>query len=297
MLLGIVIVRVGILKPEDSRSLSVLSLYLILPCATLSSFCVDYTETVWKGLLLTVAASLAMHGIMIGLTEAGNRFYPLKGEEKASIIYSNAGGLVIPLVLGTLGEDWVIYATGFMTVQLVFVWSHGKMLICHKKKPDFLKMIKNPNMAATLIGIFMFLFRFRFPPVLGDAIASLKDMLAASGMLAAGMLIGNTDLRQMKKYKGIWITSLGRVIVCPVACLIFLKLSGMSSWIENGEQILLVTFLASATSTGLAITQMAQVYDQDAEYCSMINILTTILSVVTMPPMIMLYQFVMGSDF
>lgn len=49
--------------------------------------------------------------------------------ETASLIYSNAGNLILPLVTSILGEEWVIYASGFLCVQTIIVWTHGQSLM------------------------------------------------------------------------------------------------------------------------------------------------------------------------
>ena len=42
MLLGVLLVRSHILKADDSRTLSTLCIYLIMPCVILEAFQVDY---------------------------------------------------------------------------------------------------------------------------------------------------------------------------------------------------------------------------------------------------------------
>ena len=39
------------------------------------------------------------------------------------------------------------------------------------------------------------------------------------------------------------------------------------------------------------ITQMAQIYDKDARYASVINVMSVIFCIATMPLMIMFYEF------
>ena len=38
LLMGYLVVRVGLLKPEDSRVLSVIMVYLVMPCMILNAF-------------------------------------------------------------------------------------------------------------------------------------------------------------------------------------------------------------------------------------------------------------------
>ena len=58
LFLGVLLVRLNVLKSEDSKSLSVLSLYLIIPCLNLQAFQVQYNASVRNGLLLAFIAAL-----------------------------------------------------------------------------------------------------------------------------------------------------------------------------------------------------------------------------------------------
>ena len=58
--MGFLIVKAGLLKDEDSKVLSKIVLYLIIPCVILNAFQVDYTPETVRGLLVAFAASLLM---------------------------------------------------------------------------------------------------------------------------------------------------------------------------------------------------------------------------------------------
>ena len=193
------------------------------------------------------------------------------GVEKASIIYSNAGNLVIPLVSSILGPDWVIYSSAYVSVQLFLLWSHGKMMICEEKKPDFKKIITNTNMIAILFGIFLFLAQISLPGPVDSAVRSLGSM-------------------EILTFPHIGLVTILRLIGVPLLTILLLKFSGLASFAENGSQILLVTLLATITPSASTITQMAQVYGKDARYAGAINVITTLFCMITMPIMVYLYQ-------
>lgn len=44
ILMGFIIVKAGIVKEEDSKALSKIVLYLIIPCVIINAFQVDYTK-------------------------------------------------------------------------------------------------------------------------------------------------------------------------------------------------------------------------------------------------------------
>jgi hypothetical protein len=62
--------------------------------------------------------------------------------------------------------------------------------------------------------------------------------------------------------------------------------------VPNAGQILLVTFFAVITPAASSITQFAQVYEKDAAYAGAINIVSTLLCIVTMPLMVAIYQMI-----
>ena len=54
--------------------------------------------------------------------------------------------------------------------------------------------------------------------------------------------------------------------------------------------MLLIVLMASSTPTAGMITQMSQVYGQDADYASAINVVSTLMCVFTLPVVVALYQ-------
>ena len=290
MLPGMAVVRYGILKTEESRPLSVLSLYFALPAVIIQSFCsAKFSAEAMSGLILSAGAALGMHVIMIVVTKGISLFYPMTEVEKASVIYSNSSGLAIPLTAAILGDEWVIYCTGFMAVQLLFTWSHGKMLMCRQKKPEFGKMLLNPNMLATLTGLLLFLLQLKPPAVLQDSIRHLANMIAASGMLVTGMLVGNRKLSDLKGTGRLWVVVFLRMLAAPLVCLLFLKGLQRLNLHPQAGKILFVSFLQVIAPAGLTITQMAQIYGGDAEYAGMINIATTVIGIVSIPALMFLF--------
>ncbi|WP_411682190.1 hypothetical protein [Clostridium thailandense] len=80
------------------------------------------------------------------------------------------------------------------------------------------------------------------------------------------------------------------MIVCPVIILLLLKYSGIANLSSNGKMILLISLLATITPSASAVTQMAQIYEKNGEYASVINVVTTIVCIITMPIIVWLYQ-------
>lgn len=288
--MGFLLVKSRILKPDDSRILSVVTLYIINPCIILSSFQVEYSPHVRDGLLLALAASVIVHVLMIVFTEILGKLLSMDAVEKMSVIYTNAGNLVIPLVLAVLGKEWIIYTSAFLAIQTALIWSHGKLLLCGEKKIDVKKIFANINIIAILIGLVMFFGQIHFPAQLQDSIDMTSTMIGPMVMIVIGMLIGGMDMKKLFSYHRILLMLFIRLILYSLAAVLLFKYSGLASLVPDGHTILLVTLIATITPTAACVTQMAQVYGQNADYASAINIVSTLSSIITMPLMVMIYQ-------
>lgn len=290
MFFGYILVKSGILKTEDSKVLSVIALYLIIPCVTINAFQIEYSAAVRDGLILAFAAALVVHILFIVITKGLGKIFSFNSVERASVIYTNAGNLIIPIVISVLGPEWVVYCSGYLIVQLIFIWSHGRMMICEDKTFHIKKLLMNINMIASGVGMLLFAFRVPLPLILSETFSTVSSMIGPICMINAGMLIAGMNLKKIVVMKRIYLVAFFKMLAVPFCILALFKLSGAASLVTNGETVLLISLLASIAPTAATVTQMAQIYGRDAEYASAIYFLTTVLCIVTMPLMVWLYQ-------
>lgn len=171
LLMGVAVVRTGVLRASDSKVVSVLLVYLVIPCVILNAFQIEDTPQVRTGLLYALGIAAGIHLLWLVLTKLLQKPLGLDAIERATAIYSNAGALVYPLAV------------------LVILWAVG----------------------------------------------------------AAG-------------------------------------------WIPDGKSVLMTVFLATITPACATITSMAQLYDCDVKKSSSLYVLSTLLSLVTMPIMLGLFD-------
>ena len=82
--MGYVIVKAGLLKGEDSKVISKIVLYLIIPCVIINAFQVDYTSEKVQGLLLAFAASVMLQVVLLVIVWTAGHLMGLNEVEKAS---------------------------------------------------------------------------------------------------------------------------------------------------------------------------------------------------------------------
>lgn len=298
ILMGYIIVKTGLLKGEDSKVISKIVLYLVIPCVIINAFQVDYTSEKVKELLLVFAASVLLQVILLAAVWGAGKVLKLNEVEATSIYYSNSGNLIVPLVTFILGKEWVLYGCVFMSVQLVFLWTHGKNTISREGKWDWKKIVFNVNMIyvnmiSVFAGVVLFFTKIRLPEIVDQALSSVGSMIGPASMIVTGMLIAEMNIRNIFENVKVYFISFLRLVVIPVISLAILKISGLVNIHPDGKKLLLIVFLAVITPSASTITQMCQVYGNDSKYASAINVMTTLLSIITMPLMVLLYQTVM----
>ena len=293
MFMGYAVVKAGLMKSSESKSVSVIMVYLVIPCVILNAFQVEYPPDVQKGLLLACAAAVAVHILFLLLTAILKKPLHLDVIERATIIYSNAGILVIPLVQELLGQEYVIYSSAYIAVQLILIWTHCKNMLCEEDKLEWKKVLLNVNIISIIAGVVLFIFRIQLPSGAQDVLNMMNNMIGPLGMLLAGMVIAEVPLKTVFTRKRSYLSAALRLFIYPVFVLGLMKVIQTFASIQDSKQILLTVYLASITPACATVTSMAQLYDKDAAYSSSLYVLTTLLSIATMPVMVGLFEMVM----
>ena len=288
--MGFLIVKAKLLNSEDSKILSIIVLYLIIPCVLINAFQVDYTPQTVKGLLIALAGSVMTQVILLIVVSILGRVFHLNEVEVASIYYSNSGNLIVPIVMFILGKEWVLYGCVFMSVQLVFIWTHCKKIISRESTYDWRKIVLNINMISIAIGIVLFLTRIHLPEDINSTLSAVGGMIGPASMIVTGMLFAGMDLKKVFANRRVYFVTFLRMLLVPLISLILIKISNMAYLSADAPKIMLIVFLAVITPSASTVTQMCQVYGNDSRYASAINVVTTLCAVVTMPVMVLLYE-------
>ncbi|MCI5952376.1 MAG: AEC family transporter [Anaerostipes sp.] len=294
MIVGFFLVKIQLLTVEDSDVLAKLVVYVFSPCVIIQSFVnADYTKETFAGLMVAILGATVVHIIYILLSKLGEIFLGLSNIEKASLVYSNAGNLIIPLVTATLGEEWVFYSCAYIIVSTILFWSHGKSVICEEPHMELMKVIKNPNIIAIILGLIFFVTNYKLPSTIDTCTSSLGVMIGPASMMVIGMLIANMKLSSVFRNPRAYLISCGRLCLYPMITILVFCFSGILNLHQQAPQILLVTLLAAAAPCAANVTQVSQLYHKDALYASALNVMSVIFCVITMPLMVAIYQILL----
>ena len=120
------------------------------------------------------------------------------------------------------------------------------------------------------------------------AVSGMSAMLGPLSMLLLGMMLAASPLKEIFARPRAWLLALLRLAGLPLVSLLLLALTGILRW-DLARGVLLIPLLQGAAPCAAMVSQFAQLYDKRPDWAGSINVLSTILCVITLPLMAALY--------
>lgn len=282
MLLGLLLSRRGMITEQGSRDLSNVLLYAVIPCVILRSYMSEFSTEKLRamGLSALIAVIAFAASIAVAYLTCGTRHRI----ENFAVAFGNAGFIGIPLVTAVFGPEAAFYVVSFSTFANLLQWTYGIVIISGKKETMNLRMVfVNPVFISMVIGIALFVLQPALPTVVTGTIGYIADGNTVLAMIILGYYLSRVQLRGLFADVRLYLFSALRLLVVPaVTILVFLPFP-----FARGE-ITLITLIAAATPIASSTAIFAQKFDQDYRRAVSYVCLSTILSVATLP-LVMLF--------
>ena len=162
-IIGYVVARRGLMSDKESAAFSRLVVNIFMPCMIFKAMQIELTEERIRGFLILFVFAMVVHLVWIILAKCFGKTIKITGVEQATLIYSNAGNLIIPLVSALFGAEYVFYSCVFAIVQLVFMWTHGVSVIRQSNHIEWKKILLNPNILAVAFGVVVLILKLQLP--------------------------------------------------------------------------------------------------------------------------------------
>ena len=286
------LVKTGVLKTENSKVLSRLSLYFVTPCVVFNSFQKELTPEIWTGLLTAAALAVGFQALFFLIAALLRRFWKASEVERASIVFTNVGNLIIPLVAFVKGQDWVIYTSAYILVFNALFWTVGLRMFDRENALNLRKALLNPNILAIAAGLITLLTRVKLPEPLALAFSDVAAMIGPLSMIITGMVVGGMTFRGLFANRRVFGVLFFRMILASGLAVFAAAFTARMLTLDKA--IVMIPLLGAIAPSASNINQMAILYNKDAQYASAINVLTTLSCIATIPLWILLYEALVG---
>lgn len=281
--------KLKLLDASSTKGMVELLVLIVAPCLVVKAFQRPFDAGMMKQLALTFAVVMAVHAVAIALAYLFiRRGRPeTRGVLRVAAAFSNAGFMGIPMEQALLGDEGVFFGIVYVAIFNLFIWSWGMMQIRGGKlremtRKEFWAMVFNPGFVGLAIGIPLFLLSVELPQIVAAPVGMIADLNTPLAMIVIGFYLAGADLRPVLRNHAAYLATAIRLVVFPL-CIILMMWPFKSHL--HPSMMLAVAIAASAPAAALN-SMLAAKYGKDVDTAVGIVSGTTLLSIVTMPPVI-----------
>ncbi len=289
ILTGFILTKGKILTENGSKSMTDIVLTIVTPCVIIKSFMREYDKALLKSLLIAFLIAFLCHIGFILLSRVLLRSKDISSEKvlQYGVIFSNCGFMSLPLQQSLLGDMGVFYGSSYIAIFNLFIWSYGIILMSGDKKylsPK--KLIINPGIIGLTIGLLIFLLSIPTPRILNDTVSYIASLNTPLPMIIIGYHLANSKISDgIKNIKCNFAIFL-KLFAFPLLALGVMYICGIRG-------TLLISSLISCSAPTAAITTMFSAkFGRDTSLSVNLVSLSTILSLISMPILITLSQYI-----
>ena len=284
--LGYLCARLKLVGPEFNKGLSKLVINVFLAGMILSSVINKKLEMtggdVAFGLLMMTLSML----ICVGIGWLSPTLLRIKDGDKGMYrilaAFMNNGFVGFPLVAAVYGENAVFFASLSNIPFNLLLYTAGVMLLQKgdKNTKFSIKSVINVPIVATLIAVVIFIFEIPMPKLVDDVADTLSAATVPLSMMCVGLSLGSVSLKEALLQPRLYGISLVRLLICPLAVWLVLRI-----FITN-PVILGTIVILSACPSAIICTILGIQYGRDGVESSEAIFISTMLSMITIPLLI-----------
>ena len=286
LLPGFLLQKSGKTRAEHLSSFSVVLLYVCGPAMFLNALIsLDYSPELLKRMGLFLVFSLSGETVLmlliLLLLGSKRKEFGFRMLSIASVM-GNVGFFGMPVVRALFpgSPEAAVYSCVFNTSLNILAWTVGVFTLTGEKRHISLRAaFLNPSVIAVSAGLVLYLLKAKnwLPDLLQDGFRTVGAMSTPLCMVILGIRLATMDLRKLFTTPLAWMVSAGKLIIFPLFCYL-LVLPFPLDPVFRGSMLIL-----AATPCASIILNLAEMHNHGQALAANCALLTTLLSVVTIP--------------
>jgi predicted permease len=275
---GYALFRTRKISQEGSRALGNILIYLALPAVIINGFLVERTPERLTGLLLSAGAA----AVLLILSALVSRLFFRRDAIAAFAgAFSNPGFFGVPLIVASAGQGAVFYVASFIAFLNIGQWTYGASILNGQPIRQGFRLKKlatAPFIIAMAAGFVLFMAGIKLPAPVSGTISTLAALNTPLAMFTVGIYLAQTDLIGMLKRRTVYAVSAVRLLLIPL-----ISLALLAAVPESLRDMKLALLLAVSCPVGSNVAVYAQLYGKDYPYAVETVVISTLLSIATIP--------------
>ena len=291
VIVGYMTGKLGYMGGEFDRKLSSLVINWTCPALILSSAMTGELPDrrfILPLLAISVVTYLVLTGVAFWLPRFLTRRKDDEGVVGFAMMFGNVGFMGYPVVASIFGHEAVFYAAVLNVVNTFAVFTVGTILVTGKGEvegPHFQKKVlySTPMLSAYLTMLIVALEIDNIPACISQPLTMIGDITVPAALLIIGSSMSQLPLRALMGNATVYITTVMRLVVVPVAMYFLCLLLGFDPYVVNINTVVIAMPVATYG------TILCLKYNRDTSLMAEVTFITTLLSMITIPLLVMMF--------
>lgn len=294
--IGMILFRRGLLTEEGSKQISGLIINVTNPALLICSALDDGPKASLRELGIALAAYAAVFAILIviGYLLPCLLRVPkdLHYAYQMLSIFGNVGFIGIPLASAVLGSESLIFVSIFNLLFNLLIYTLGISLLQRAARGQNgengkisengftsgrLQKLINAGTVSAAVTIIFYLGNFHVPVIISSALSYTGRATTLLSMLVLGVSVAQIAPKEIFSNPKLYLFTLLRQVLVPIGCILLMR------GLIDSKLILNTMLLMAAVPAANMPLMLAKQMDMETESISQGIILTTVLSLVTVP--------------
>jgi hypothetical protein len=267
---------------------------IVTPCLIVDVFQQPFDTSMMHGFVWAIIVAFLAHTILVVTA----RLFAFGDDNsrpvlRLAIVFSNAGFMGIPLEQAILGAKGVFYGAVYIVMFNIFIWSWG---LCEMRRnndcgsshglkwKELRPMIVNPGTIGIAAGLPLFLLSTTLPSIVRTPVSLMAALNTPLAMIVIGFYLAGADFRRVVRTPCAYVAAAIRLIAFPLA-MIALLFPFRSHF---PREMMLAIVIAASAPVAAMVSMFAAKFGRDVDLSVGLVSGTTLLSILTMPPVIVL---------
>lgn len=298
IIVGYLCYRYKLISAENNSCLSRLVINVFNPAMIFASVLANSGERSTDSVLTLFLVSAGLYLFLVICAKLLVMFSGKSAIDKSITqllyVFANVGFIGIPVVKALLGDDKLIYVAVFNLEYNILFYTYGTQLLQRSIgnvktsifSKDSLKPLLNMGTFASVAALIVFLGNYSVPAPLADGIQTLANATTPLSLIVIGVSLGiQGHIFSLFTSWHRYLFCLWKLLLLPLAATWILKKLPISPELCQTYMIMM------AMPCGNMSLMLVKQYELPEEEGSSTIILSTLLSILTIPVMVLLYPY------
>ena len=290
MAVGFVLGKAKLMDDRGSLTITNLVMYMVTPSMMVVAFQREKNAADLHNFLTCLLLAAVVHAFSILLARL-----LLRGKDSTAgilqfgTVFSNCGFMGYPLMLAMLGNIGVFYGSAYVVVFTVLAWTAGIYMVTHDAgKLNWKHILLNPGVLSVVVAMTLYLLSVQLPEIIMTPLNYLANMNTPLPTIVVGYQLSHANFGQAFTDKRSWTALVLRLVVFPLMTI------ALCYALRVDSAVALVLVIAVSTPPAALLSMFAQKFGSDTRLASSVMSVFTAVSVLTIPPVVGLAQYLMG---